>query len=202
MNYPAYLDDLLSLPIREYRPREDFADPDLRDFDAILVLGHQLESDGSIKPRLSARLEAAHGLSLHNQSAAIVLTGGMSGADRSEAEAMALWLRERRIDPQRMHLEKEAADTLENAAYSLPILRRLGVERTVLVSSSYHVRRSLALLRILAERRGDRIIFRHLASVDPKKPARSNGANEEERALILRDFERAVHLDLSHYEDR
>ncbi len=202
MTYPAYLDHLLSLPIREHRSRDTFADLDLRDFDAILVLGHQLEADGSIRPRLNARLEAAHDLSLLNQSAAIVLTGGRLGAARSEAEAMAVWLRERGVDPQRIHLEKEAEDTLENAAYSLPILRRLEVARTVLVSSSYHVRRSLALLHALAERRGDQIVFSHLASVDPKKPAKSDGADEEERALILRDFERAMQADLSRYEHR
>lgn len=196
MTRPFYFDRLLSLPLTEFCPGLPIQNADLENLDAILVLGHQLDDDGDLKPRLVARLEAARALASQNEKAALVLTGGKLGAPRSEADAMANWLIAEGLPAARLHLEDQATDTLENAAYSLPILRKIGARRIALVSSAYHVRRGLMLLHVLASRRGDDMEFVHLAAPDPTRPTPSDGASQEEIDLIVFDLERAMEIDL------
>lgn len=199
MTHPAYFDRLLSLALLEFHPGSSIRNAGLENLDAILVLGHQLEDDGGLKPRLVARLEAAHALAERNAEAQLVLTGGRLGAVRSEAEAMADYLIARDLPADRLHLEEQATDTLENAAYSLPILRRIGARRIALVSSTYHVRRGLILLHAIADRRGYGMEFVHLAASDPTRPTPPDRANKEETDLIAADFERALRIDLTRY---
>ncbi|WP_370676923.1 YdcF family protein [Pleomorphomonas sp. PLEO] len=200
MTRTAYFDRLLSLSLSEFRPGSPIPNAGLESLDAILVLGHQLEDDGGLKPRLVARLEAARALAEASAKAPLVLTGGKLGTVRSEADAMANWLIARGLPAARLHLEEQATDTLENAAYSLPILRRIGAHRVALVSSTYHVRRSLILLHALADRRGDGMEFLHLAAADPSRPTPLDGASKEEIDLITADFARAMDIDLSRYD--
>lgn len=196
MPLSTILEPLLDLPILEYHPGHAIPRSGLDDVDAILVLGHQLEPDGSMRPRLVARLEAALALAEENPAAQLVLTGGKLGAPRSEAEAMANWLSSNGIASSRLHLEDKAEDTLENAAYSLDFLRRLGSERVALVSTGYHIRRGLMLLQTLAVRRGDNLSFVHLASVDVDRTVSPTSASTEEKELMLADFARAMKIDL------
>ncbi len=201
MIHPGHLDRFLSLALIEFCPDSTHQVASLGTLDAILVLGHQLEEDGSPKPRLVTRLEAARALADNNPGASLVLTGGKLGSIRSEAEAMANWLTAQGLPSMRLHLEEQATDTLENAVYSLPILRRIGARRVALVSSTYHVRRSLALLHAIAARRGDPMEFVHLAAADPTRPVALDRASPEETDLIVADLERAMEMDLSRYTD-
>lgn len=190
------LHSLFDLPILEYRGGHPLPPSAPTDVDAILVLGHQLEPDGSMRPRLVARLEAALALANLNPRAPLVLSGGRLDAPRSEAEAMAEWLSASGIPANRLHLEDQSLDTLENAVYSLDFLRQLGAERIALVSTGYHIRRGLMLLQTLAERRGEAMIFLHLASIDPDRGVDLSSASPEERDAMLTDFARAIEIDL------
>ena len=190
------LHSLFDLPILEHQPGHPLPPSAPTEIDAILVLGHQLEPDGLMRPRLVARLEAALALAILNPAAPLVLSGGKLGAPRSEAEAMAEWLSASGIAADRLHLEDQSEDTLENAVYSLEFLRRLGAERIALVSTGYHIRRGLMLLQTLAERRGEAMTFLHLASVDPDRGVDLSSASPEERDAMLTDFARAIEIDL------
>ena len=116
MTQPASFDRFLSLPLTEFQAGLPIPNSDLENLDAILVLGHQLDSDGGLKLRLIARLEAARALAGQSEKAPLVLTGGRLGTVRSEADAMASWLIGQGLPAARLHLEEQATDTLENAA--------------------------------------------------------------------------------------
>jgi len=194
----SYVDRILALEIIEHETGT--VPSSLPDHAAVLVFGHQLEPDGSMRPRLLQRLAVAHALATANPEAPIVLTGGTLGAPRSEAEAMADWLAGQGISADRLHLEPLAEDTVGNALLSVPILARLGVRHARLVSSTYHVRRGLILLDAVAQRAGLALTFDHLAARDPALQTPRTGFTESEHTLILSDLARARSLPLAAME--
>lgn len=194
----SYVDRILALEVIEHETGT--MPSSLPDRAAILVFGHQLEPDGSMRPRLLQRLAVAHALAAANPEAPIVLTGGPLGAPRSEAEAMADWLAGEGVSADRLHLEPLAEDTVGNALLSVPILARLGVRHARLVSSTYHVRRGLILLDAVARRAGLALAFDHLAARDPALQTPRTGFTESEHALILSDLARARSLPLAAME--
>jgi uncharacterized SAM-binding protein YcdF (DUF218 family) len=196
----SYVDRILALELIEHETGT--VPSPLPDRAAIIVFGHQLEPDGSMRPRLLQRLAVAHALATTHPDAPIVLTGGPLGAPRSEAEAMAGWLAGEGISADRLHLEPLAEDTVGNALLSVPILARLGVRHAQLVSSTYHVRRGLILLEAVARRAGLAIVFDHLAARDPALQTPRIGINAAEHELILSDLARARSLPLAAIDAR
>ncbi len=196
----SYVDRILALEVIEHETGT--VPSPLPDRAAIIVFGHQLEPDGSMRPRLLQRLAVAHALATAHPDAPIVLTGGPLGAPRSEAEAMAGWLTGEGISADRLHLEPLAEDTVGNALLSVPILARLGARHARLVSSTYHVRRGLILLDAVARRAGLAIAFDHLAARDPALQTPRTGFTEAEHELILSDLARARSLPLAAIEAR
>ncbi|MBB3931005.1 uncharacterized SAM-binding protein YcdF (DUF218 family) [Kaistia hirudinis] len=196
----SYVDRILALEVIEHETGT--VPSPLPDRAAIIVFGHQLEPDGSMRPRLLQRLAVAHTLAAAHPEAPIVLTGGPLGTPRSEAEAMAGGLAEEGISADRLHLEPLAEDTVGNALLSVPILARLGVRHAQLVSSTYHVRRGLILLEAVARRAGLAIVFDHLAARDPALQTPRIGINAAEHELILSDLARARSLPLAAIDAR
>ena len=110
----------------------------------IVVLGFQLESDGSMAPELAGRCEAALKCAQKYPNAYIAVTGGgtawqIPGA--TEAGVMAAWLTEHGVDPARIIREDQSRTTADNAVFTCKILREQypGIKSLVLVSSDYHV---------------------------------------------------------------
>ena len=111
----------------------------------ILVLGYSLNSNGSMKPELEARLEVALRSAQKYPNACILCTGGPT-ADRSnatEAQVMARWLMGKGIEKSRILIEDAAMSTTENAINSYAILneRCPQVDSVAIVTSDYHVPR-------------------------------------------------------------
>merc|ERR1712029_618813 len=91
----------------------------------IVVLGFALNSNGSPKAELLERTDQAFDEANSRPEAKLVLTGRGRGAaqiNRTEAQAMAESLERKGIDSERMLLEVEAMDTIQNAYYSLTLL--------------------------------------------------------------------------------
>ncbi len=119
-------------------------------FDAVVVLGHRpaLE-DGRIEAELAARV--AHGVERFRLVASplLVLAGG-PGEGYVEAEVMALHASSLGVAQGSMLLETASRDTIENARFSVALLRtKLGLERPriLLVTSGYHMARAARLFR-------------------------------------------------------
>lgn len=152
---------------------------------AIVVLGAGLETNGTMKVKLVARLQGALKLARMNPSAPLLLTGGNSKGGITEAYAMGLWLKKRGIPSRRLILEDKARDTVENALYSSAILQRLGVTHVTLVTSPSHLRRGLADFEEACLQRGLSLQWDGLAA-GAKGDAHLD--QEQERVGIYRDL--------------
>ncbi|WP_227982641.1 YdcF family protein [Nocardia spumae] len=111
---------------------------------AIVVLGYGLLPDGSMRPELIARLQAALVQAMVSPASPIIVTGGNPQAGTTEADAMARWLIAHSIAPERIHIESRASDTVQNAVNSAELMHALGAADAVVVTSADHMPRAVA----------------------------------------------------------
>ena len=106
----------------------------------IVVLGFQLESDGSMAPELRGRCETALACAEKYPRALIAVTGGgtaWQSPGATEAGVMAAWLTEHGISPERIIAEDASMTTADNAVFTCRILReRCPQVRSLAVVSS------------------------------------------------------------------
>ena len=110
----------------------------------IVVLGFQLEPDGSMKDELIQRLTVALNSAKKYPKAYIVCTGGGTASENpsaSEAGEMAKWLEAQGIDKGRIIVEDNSITTAQNAIFTYDILTSLypSVKKLAIVSSDYHI---------------------------------------------------------------
>lgn len=110
----------------------------------LVVLGFQLNSDGSMKDELKERLQVAKRSAEKYPNAIILCTGGgtaMRNMSATEAGEMKKWLVAQGIDESRIVAEQASLTTGENAIYSLEILNRdfPQVCDLAIITSDYHV---------------------------------------------------------------
>lgn len=109
-----------------------------------VVLGFQLQYDGSMAPQLLGRCEAALACARRYPNSLLALTGGGTAAgDKSKTEAgvMADWLVSQGVRRERLIVEDESMTTDQNARNTTAILVRDYPQITTLavVTSDYHV---------------------------------------------------------------
>ncbi len=110
----------------------------------IVVLGFQLEEDGSMREELVRRLEVAKKSAEKYPNAFVACTGGGTAAENSaatEADKMAEWLIGNGIAPERVIVENKSLTTAQNAIYTFDILQKRypQVKALAIVSSDYHI---------------------------------------------------------------
>ena len=110
----------------------------------IVVLGFQLNPDGSMRDELIERLKVALRSAEKYPNALIVCTGGGTAAQNAsvtEAGRMAEWLAESGIARERIIVEDRSLTTAQNALYTFDILLRQypQVKQLAIVSSDYHI---------------------------------------------------------------
>lgn len=110
----------------------------------LIVLGFQLNSDGSMREELVGRLKTALNCAEKYPNCRILCTGGGTASQNSamtEADAMAGWLEENGVQPDRIIVENKSLTTTQNAIFSYGILTENYPEitKTALVSSDYHI---------------------------------------------------------------
>ncbi len=129
----------------------------------IVVLGFQLNADGSMQEELINRLNCALSCASTYPSSYILVTGGGTAIDSpsdTEADAMAKWLIENGIARERVIIENSSRTTVENALFSCAILKDdyPSVKELLLVTCDYHIPLGCALFEaqsILLEDAGD-----------------------------------------------
>lgn len=77
----------------------------------------------------------------------IVLSGGNAEWFQPESEAMMEVLKILEIPADVMLLESKSRNTHQNVLYSVPLLNGLGINRILLVTSAYHMRRAEAIFQ-------------------------------------------------------
>ena len=110
----------------------------------IVVLGFQLNPDGTMKDELIERLKVALASANKYKNAYIVCTGGGTAAENesaSEAGEMAKWLEQNGVAKQRIIVENHSITTAQNAIFTYDILTSLypSVKKLAIVSSDYHI---------------------------------------------------------------
>ena len=110
----------------------------------MIVLGFQLNPDGSMKDELIERLTVAKASAEKYPNSLVVCTGGGTAAenpDATEAGEMAKWLIENGVDPQRVIVEDQSLTTAQNAIYTYRTLTEQypQVKQLAIISSDYHI---------------------------------------------------------------
>jgi len=120
--------------------------------DAIVVLGggsgYAWMDRAPVDPQQLAgsRLAAGARAWLARRAAVVVLSGGGSGGD-SEAREMANAISRLGVPASALMLEEHSRDTRDNARNTAALLRRHGMRRVLLVTSSLHMPRASLLFR-------------------------------------------------------
>jgi len=133
----------------------------------MVVLGFQLNPDGSMKDELIERLKVALASAEKYPNAYIVCTGGGTAAENpeaTEAGEMAKWLIAKGVDSQRVIVENQSLTTAQNAIFTWQILAEQypQVKQLAIVSSHYHIATGTLLFgaeaTLQAEKSGGEII--------------------------------------------
>lgn len=131
----------------------------------IIVPGAKVWPDGRMTGTLQKRCRRALELWREDESAIIIPCGGQ-GADEpvAEAEAMRLYFEAEGVPPARIKTECTSVNTRENLVNARKIMRDAGLRTAVIVTSDYHVQRTLWLARDVG------IDARGLAAPSPTTP--------------------------------
>ena len=118
----------------------------------IVVLGFQLNPDGTMKDELVQRLTVALNSAKKYPKAYIACTGGGTASENesaSEAGEMAKWLEQQGIDKKRIITEDNSMTTAQNAIFTYDILtsKYTSVKKLAIVSSDYHIATGELLFR-------------------------------------------------------
>ncbi len=110
----------------------------------LVVLGFQLNPDGSMREELVERLRVALACAEKYPNAWIVCTGGGTATEdpmATEAGRMAEWLIDNGIAPERVIIENQSLTTAQNAIYTFDILEKQypQVSQLAIISSDYHI---------------------------------------------------------------
>lgn len=140
---------LQSLENRVARPQADPAG-----ISCMIVLGGAIENEvmsgrGGIELNAAAdRYTQALRLALTNPAAKILISGGdgsFSGAYEGEAGAAQRFFAAYGISPERLVAENTSRNTFENTLNTRDVLAREGLQNCLLITSAFHMPRSLAL---------------------------------------------------------
>ncbi|MFI6865407.1 YdcF family protein [Nocardia sp. NPDC050406] len=110
----------------------------------IAVLGYGLLPDGTMRPELVNRLQAAWLQAIASPLSPIVVTGGNPRNGITEAAAMQGWLVSHGIPASRVLAEHQAGSTVGNALNATDMLRDAGATSVIVVTSPNHIRRAVA----------------------------------------------------------
>jgi uncharacterized SAM-binding protein YcdF (DUF218 family) len=168
--------------------------------EAIVVLGTKVEADGRPGPALEKRLEVARELAAKRPGALVIVTGGAVANGVAEAPAMAKWLRQRGVAGSRLKVESKARHTGENADFVVPMLAKHGVDRITVVTSKFHVPRSLFHFRSALAEQGMKGKVKVAASAAPDGLRGIDRLNKSvsERKAIVRDARKRIARRMRH----
>ncbi len=126
-------------------------------YDVVVVLGGMVDGAAS---RRSGELELNDAADRISRAAILLRTGQarmalLSGGNvfprpgdpPPEAEALARWMRDQGIEPDRLVVEPRSRNTHENAVESAAIIAAHGWRRVLLVTSAWHAPRALGCFR-------------------------------------------------------
>ena len=122
--------------------------PSPEQYDAIIVLGAQVLPDGSPSVQLGWRLDAAY--EAYQQKPVPVVVCGARGKDEpmTEADAMKQYLTDKGVPDETILKDPDSFNTRQNLKNASDLLKKkTGIKKVLIVTSDYHVPRSMAIAR-------------------------------------------------------
>ena len=118
--------------------------------DVVVVLGARVDPDGSASPMLAARVK--HAVSLLKPGGLILFSGGVGTFGPSEASVARDLAVKLGVQPQQCLLEEQSHSTLQNAVFSLELMRKKLPRgaHVILVSDPYHLPRARRIFERLS----------------------------------------------------
>jgi vancomycin permeability regulator SanA len=111
-----------------------------------LVLGAQVDPDGSPSPFLAARLELARRLLADAKVKVLLVSGDHGRWEYDEPASMRTWLVNHGVPERKIVLDYAGFDTYDSCARAVRIF---GVHRAIVVTQTYHLPRAVMLCRRL-----------------------------------------------------
>ncbi|HLS09510.1 YdcF family protein [Lentibacillus sp.] len=107
-----------------------------------VVLGFALDNNGEMKDELIGRLEVALNSANKYPDAYVLVTGGVEKNGWTEGDRMHDWLVDHGLSEDRIIVENESSNTVENASNSFDILYNdYDIDTFSMISSQYHLKR-------------------------------------------------------------
>lgn len=116
-------------------------------YDVAIILGAALRDDGSPSPAMARRVARGVELLRRGRAAALLMTGGATTTAVPEARMMRDLALAEGVDAARVVVEGRALNTIQNALFCRPLLRRHRWRRVVVVTDSFHVPRAAYIFR-------------------------------------------------------
>ncbi|WP_419893003.1 YdcF family protein [Oceanobacillus kimchii] len=109
-----------------------------------VVLGFALDSNGEMEDELIGRLEVALNSAEKYPNAYVLVTGGVEKNGWTEGDRMHDWLVDHGLSEDRIIVENESSNTVENASNSFEILYNQydDIDSFSMITSQYHLKRS------------------------------------------------------------
>jgi uncharacterized SAM-binding protein YcdF (DUF218 family) len=124
---------------RRFAPQSNTA----RDnFDAIVVLGYPADADGNPTPIQLARVTEAVQEYERGAAPRLIVTGGAVANHYVEAQVMARTAEAQGVPASAVFIEPNAHDTIQNACYSVRLMKAHGWSSAEVVSSPSHLPRA------------------------------------------------------------
>jgi uncharacterized SAM-binding protein YcdF (DUF218 family) len=144
-----FADLLMGILEDPYTPKAMSVTPDVA---AIVLLGGAIRGDTHMSSLGDMNQQAdriVHALALYKAGKAprIIITGGGRPGVRTEAEIMFDLLTLMGVPARAILLEDKSRDTHQNAVFTAAKLEKLGINKILLVTSAFHMRRSEALFK-------------------------------------------------------
>ncbi|MQR02357.1 YdcF family protein [Glaciimonas soli] len=110
--------------------------------DVAIVFGNKVNPDGSVSPRLAARLNKA--VELYNSGIIpnLIVSGGIGKEGIDEAIAMRKYLVDRKIPSTSILVDSQGNTTADTAKNSAAMMRQHGFKSALLVSQYFHISRA------------------------------------------------------------
>lgn len=120
----------------------------MKNYDAILLLGVELDEGDQPTQELIIRADAAAQAYAQGCSKTVVVCGGrLPGHAVCEADVMAALLEARGVPGDAIVRENQSQDTMENLRFAAQLLGGAKGKRVLVVTSDYHIRRSVMTAR-------------------------------------------------------
>ena len=119
--------------------------PAAGEYDAIIVLGAQVKPDGEPSIQLQWRLDAAY--KAWQEQNCLVVVCGAQGANEpaTEASVMKAELVRQGVPEESILMDDKSFNTKQNINNAISLMEGRGVDRVLIVTSDYHLPRSMAL---------------------------------------------------------